>query len=355
MKNSMHCLLLLASAAVLASSAAAQSFNVDAGKNLVAIYPIPADTYGAGAGQTGRWTLSSPPYNTTLLKLDGSVSAVTTSSTSSSDYNYFPSPLTGDDRNFMVNVQNLPTLAGPYSWTFQNLANGNYTLYTYAWAPENNGYQTRVTVPGSSDPAQDVGGLWSGSPHVLGVTYALHHVVVASGTLNVQVEGLNGHSGSVNGFQLVFAPTTVVYCTAKTNALGCVPSISASGSSSASAPSGFTVQSVNIRNQKPGLLLYTASGRSAAPFTGGTLCVASPIRRSPGLSSGGTGLPANDCTGVFTLDVNAFRAGALGGTPAPYLSVPGTVVDSQYWGRDPGFAAPNNTQLTDGLEFTVGT
>jgi hypothetical protein len=146
---------------------------------------------------------------------------------------------------------------------------------------------------------------------------------------------------------------TVPYCTAKTNSLGCVPSIGASGVSSATASAGFTVSAGPVRNQKPGLLLYTSSGRAAAPFGGGILCLAAPIRRSTPLTSGGTPLPASDCTGAYSLDMNAFAHSILGGTPAPFLSVAGTVVDCQFWGRDPGFAPPNNVSLSDALEFVV--
>ncbi len=192
----------LAALLLLAIPAAAQSFNIDVGDNTI-LYPVPPDAYSAGAGQVGRWTASIHPYNTTLLNLDGSPSTVTTSSTTSSSYNHFPSTLTGDDRAFMVDVQNLPSIGGPWSWTFSGLSDGAYTLYTYAWAPENNGVTTTVTVPGSVDGAQVVGGLWSGGAHVLGTTYARHAVNVVGGTLFVQVVGQTGSSGSVNGFQLV--------------------------------------------------------------------------------------------------------------------------------------------------------
>ncbi|HUR28261.1 MAG TPA: hypothetical protein VM509_08735, partial [Planctomycetota bacterium] len=145
----------------------------------------------------------------------------------------------------------------------------------------------------------------------------------------------------------------VVYCTAKLNSLGCTPSISSVGVSSASASSGFSVRGSNVRNQKPGLLLYGTSGRAASPFSGGTLCVAAVVRRGPGTSSGGNGSPANDCSGMYALDMNAFASGALGGNPLPALLVPGTVVDCQWWGRDQGFLAPNNVTLTNALEYSV--
>jgi hypothetical protein len=148
--------------------------------------------------------------------------------------------------------------------------------------------------------------------------------------------------------------TSTVYCTAKINSLGCTPTIASTGFSSAGASSGFVVLCPNVRNNKSGLLFYGASGRATTPFQGGTLCVKSPIKRTPGVQSGGTPLPVNDCSGVYQLDMNAFAAGALGGNPLPALSVIGTQINTQFWGRDPGFPAPNNTTLTDGLEYLVG-
>ncbi len=143
------------------------------------------------------------------------------------------------------------------------------------------------------------------------------------------------------------------YCVAKVNSLGCTPSIGFIGTPKAGQASGYTVRATQVRNVKPGLLLYSVNGGASTPFAGGTLCVAGPVKRSTPVNSGGNALPANDCSGVYQLDISAFAAGSLGGTPLAALSVAGTVVNAQFWGRDQGFAAPNNATLSNGLQFTI--
>ncbi|MEO6709923.1 MAG: PQQ-dependent sugar dehydrogenase [Planctomycetota bacterium] len=143
------------------------------------------------------------------------------------------------------------------------------------------------------------------------------------------------------------------YCSSKLTSNGCTPSMRFTGYSSATRGSGFLVKASPARNNKPGLLLYGVSGQSASAFQGGTLCVRSPIKRTIGVGSAGSPAPTNDCSGVFSIDFNAFAVGALGGNPLSSLRVPGTTVNSQWWGRDPGFAAPNNSQLANGLQFQI--
>jgi hypothetical protein len=146
------------------------------------------------------------------------------------------------------------------------------------------------------------------------------------------------------------APTP--YCSGKFASPGCLPTIGYVGTASASAGIGFTVNGTAMVNNKSCLLFYGVSGQASTPFQGGTLCVATPIKRTPGINTGGNP-PPNDCSGVASIDMNLFAVGGLGGAPLAALQVAGTVVDCQWWGRDPGFAAPDNTQLSNGLEYTI--
>ncbi len=142
----------------------------------------------------------------------------------------------------------------------------------------------------------------------------------------------------------VGASLATVYCTAKTNSLGCVPAISFSGYASQSQAVVFQITASQVLNQRSGLLLYGFEAQ-ALPYQGGLLCVRPPTVRTPLQNSGGTMGPS-DCSGAYALDLNArIQAGLAFGLD------PGARAFAQYWMRDPGSAVP--TGLSDALDFVV--
>ena len=156
--------------------------------------------------------------------------------------------------------------------------------------------------------------------------------------------------GDTNGLDDVFvrdrlgcSPTVATYCTAKTNSLGCAPSILISGSPSASAGSGCTLSTSNLLGKVVGLYIHTTAGAQAKPFHGGWLCIQTPLRRHPVSSSGGT---LGSCSGVLSEDFNAYIASG-----ADVSLVAGTTVWLQAWSRDP--AAPFGDNLSDALWATI--
>lgn len=142
------------------------------------------------------------------------------------------------------------------------------------------------------------------------------------------------------------SPTVTNYCTPKINSLGCVPSISAVGTPSATnSAGGFTLHASSLINRRLAYFLYGVAPKSA-PFQGGVLCVAPPRRRASLQSSGGT-LLGVDCTGTLDFDMGAKIAS---GTDASLTY--GAVLYAQCWSRDP--FDPSGASLTDGLRFTIG-
>ncbi|MBL8804966.1 MAG: hypothetical protein JNN27_23415 [Planctomycetes bacterium] len=182
---------------------------------------------------------------------------------------------------------------------------------------------------------------------------------VSGGYANVPALGVGERFTQLSageGFFLAIVRSGVeFYGEARPNSLGCLPTMSASGTPSATQSSGFTLRCDNVRNQAFGLLMYTVNGaRASTPFQCGTrLLGPAAILRTTILAAGGSPASVNDCTGVFQRDMNTFAAGVGGGSPSPLLGLPGTLVHAQWWGRDNGYAPPCNTMLSNAAEYVV--
>jgi hypothetical protein len=192
----------------------------------------------------------------------------------------------------------------------------------------------------------------SGVSSTLGGTRIALAIPAGAGPGDVLVRAPGAATGAIlsNAFPLDpnGCPPPAVYCAAKTSSQGCVPAISAVGTPSASAGSGFVVACDGVPSGMIGLLFYSRDGAAAVPFQGGTLCLSGALTRTPGQGSGGT-LPAGSaCDGHFDLDFNAWIASGAD----PLLALDSTVW-SQWWFRDPGFAPPNASGLSDAVAFLV--
>ncbi len=153
-----------------------------------------------------------------------------------------------------------------------------------------------------------------------------------------------GNWGATAHFGPVYANTNsvLVYCTGKTNSLGCVPSIGTNGNQPSKSAGNFTVTCTNTLNQKFGLLFFGVQPQNV-PFQGGTLCVASPTIRTTNTNSGGSA-SGNDCTGTYSFQFST-AVMSLYGMDA------GETFYAQWWMRDP--ASPSTTGLSNAVKFTV--
>jgi hypothetical protein len=134
------------------------------------------------------------------------------------------------------------------------------------------------------------------------------------------------------------------YCHRKAGSGLCDSVTLTTGTPSLGSTTPFELRAFLLSAHRSAMWNYSVTGRASTPFAGGTLCLATPVRRSQGVNTQGS----TGCTGRVLYDFGAFaRAGF-----DPALTV-GTVVDAQLFVRDPGYAQPDNLALSDAIEFTI--
>jgi hypothetical protein len=141
-----------------------------------------------------------------------------------------------------------------------------------------------------------------------------------------------------------------LYCTAGTSAIGCTPRIGAKGFASATKASGFDLFALELPGSADGLFFIGTNGRQANPWGSGTSyqCVVPPVWRG-GLQRGsGT---SGACDNDVWQDWNALWCPSC---PKPAKNPgAGTVVQAQFWYRDPFNTSNLTTSLTNAIEFEM--
>lgn len=190
-----------------------------------------------------------------------------------------------------------------------------------------------------------------------GCSWAWNGWEISSGTTVQRIE-LYGLSSSVGPFQLDdlevdFAPppaAAVNYCTAGTSALGCHAQLSAAGTPSATASSGFVVTASGVDGPTTGTFFFGVQGRQAQPWGNGTSlqCVVPPVMRGGVLRSLSSTVT---CSDQLLQDLNTRWCPTC---PKPGQNPgAGAVVQAQLWYRDPLSTSNRTTSLSDAIEFVV--
>ena len=173
----------------------------------------------------------------------------------------------------------------------------------------------------------------------------------ANGTWTLLInDNASGDVGEIRRFDVGFAAGCAQeygkYCTAGTSLAGCVPTLSASGTRSATAASGFVVSASNLDGGRFAQIYYGVAPTSL-PFGNGTLCVAPPLQRmGQAFFSNGT---SGACDGTVSVDLQAFAATHPNAVAIPLTA--GSTLFFQASVRDNGNTG--NRVMSDALAVTL--
>jgi hypothetical protein len=259
-------------------------------------------------------------------------------------------------------------LAVDHSGTF-----GEYVYYTSLASPvvrrvDASGviedFATLVQAPNySGELTFGLGGAFGNELYIAGAAGTIWRVdssgqaqLFASGFLTTSAIAFEPASGDLfvgdaaNGIVRIRPGTTVGYCVAGTSASGCTPSLTTSGTPSATATSGFSLCATGVEGQQDGLFYFGTNGRQARPWGNGMSlqCVAPPVSRTGLLTGTGS---AGVCDGELSRDLNAqWCPSCPGASKNPGA---GTIVQAQLWYRDPLNTSNQPTSLSEAVEFVV--
>jgi Tol biopolymer transport system component len=132
------------------------------------------------------------------------------------------------------------------------------------------------------------------------------------------------------------------FCAPRPSSGGCAARSALVGAASLASTAPLSVELSAAGNQRSAAFFYGFAPASA-PWLGGVLCVAPPLRRTPPRSTGGAPPPADDCSGAASFDLRAHLAAGLD----PALAA-GADVYGQWFVRDPQ-AAPGASSFSDAL------
>ena len=207
----------LVTGACLASFADAQSFNIDFG--YATPFGVPSNAYGAAAEQPGYWNsinffdihspvrLSDLNGNPTTVRMETAFNTYLPGHFSQDN----PGTHGGDERLMDDTIEVGYYYFGDESLTFffYGLEPGDYEVYAYSMAPENNTTAALVIlyIPGGSS-AGWCGGIWPGH-HEQGISYrrSCGKLLIAGSSVAVRFSLDHNHHGNsygpCNGIQIV--------------------------------------------------------------------------------------------------------------------------------------------------------
>jgi hypothetical protein len=143
-------------------------------------------------------------------------------------------------------------------------------------------------------------------------------------------------------FHPVYGLPPSTACEGKVNSQGCEPYMGHNGAPPSLSGGLFEVLGRNEREDTYGILIWSLDPISV-PFQGGTLCLGSPVQRTPKTETEEV-VPGVPCPAEFEFAWTSAYLASQGLTA-------GTDVYCQFWGRDA--ADPWRTTLTDMLAFRL--